>query len=234
LIAIDRTILASVKLRTVPLQYGINDTVYAQGARAQFVYVVEQGALRRSRLCPGEKKSILQFLLPGDSFGFEVGRYYLDSVQALTHAKVLAVGREVLMDAAASDARLSKMLLDAAIRAVVAAEEQAIVLRGASATERVALFLLDLDARLHGRIYQPMTRTDIANHLGLTEETVSRTFTALRRAKIVQYDNRRRSIAISDKQRLKQLATDASDFDCWSTLKRPKPKATLTTAPTLQ
>jgi hypothetical protein len=68
----------------------------------------------------------------------------------------------------------------------------------------------------------------------LTEETVSRTFTALRRAKVVQYDNKRRLIAISDKQRLKQLATDASDFDIWSTRKRPKPKATLPAAPILQ
>jgi CRP/FNR family transcriptional regulator, nitrogen fixation regulation protein len=234
LINFDRTILAAAKLQRVPLKYGVNDTVYAQGAPAQFVYVVEQGALRRSRLYQGYKKSILQFLLPGDSFGFEAGRYHLDSVQALAHAKVLAVGREALMDAARSNARLSKMLLDAAVRALVAAEEQAIVLREASSTERLALFLLDLDARLNGQIYLPMTRTNIANHLGLTEETVSRTFTALRRAKVLQYDNRRRSIAISDKRRLKQLATDASDFDCWSTLKRPKAQAALTAAPTLQ
>jgi CRP/FNR family nitrogen fixation transcriptional regulator len=225
--------MAAAGLQTVPLKYGINDTVYAPGAPAQFVYVVEQGALRRSRLCSGQKKSILEFLLPGDTFGFEVGRYYLDTVQALRHARVLAVGREVLMDAAASDPRLSKMLLDAAVRALVAADEQAIVLR-ASATERLARFLLYLDARLHGRIYQPMTRADIANHLGLTEETVSRAFTALRLAKVVEYDSRRRSIEISDKQRLKQLATDASDFDFWSTRKRPKPKATLTAVPTLQ
>ena len=138
MITLDRTILAAAELQTVPLQYGINDTVYAQGARAQFVYVVEQGAFRRSRLCPGEKESILQFFLPGDSFGFEVGRYHLDSVQAPTHTKVLAVGREVLMDAAASDARLSKMLLDAAVRALVAAEEQAIVLRASALTRYAA------------------------------------------------------------------------------------------------
>ena len=124
--------------------------------------------------------------------------------------------------------------IEAPADALVAAEQQSIALRGASSTERVALFLLDMDARLHGRIYQPMTRADIANHLGLTEETVSRAFTALRLAKVVEYDSRRRSIEISDKQRLKQLATDASDFDFWSTRKRPKPKATLTAVPTLQ
>src|SRR6185437_13324210 len=93
LITLDRTILAAAELPLVALEYGINDTVYAQGARAQFVYVVEQGALRRSRLCSGQKKSILEFLLPGDTFGFEVGRYYLDTEQALRHARVLAVGR---------------------------------------------------------------------------------------------------------------------------------------------
>ena len=76
-----------------------------------------------------------------------------------------------------------------------------------------------------------MTRTNIANYLGLTEETISRTFTALRRAKIIQYGDRERLIAISDKRRLKQLATDASDFDYWSTVKRRKSKDMLTAAP---
>jgi CRP/FNR family transcriptional regulator, nitrogen fixation regulation protein len=107
--------------------------------------------LCRYRLLPGRHKSILQFLLPGDSFGFEVGRYHLDTVKALIPTKVLAAGREALMDAAASNARLSKALLASAVRALVAAEEQSIVLRAASSTERLALFLLDMDARLHAR-----------------------------------------------------------------------------------
>jgi CRP/FNR family nitrogen fixation transcriptional regulator len=108
--------------------------------------------LCRYRLLPGRHKSILQFLLPGDSFGFEVGRYHLDTVKALIPTKVLAAGREALMDAAASiRARLSKALLASAVRALVAAEEQSIVLRAASSTERLALFLLDMDARLHAR-----------------------------------------------------------------------------------
>jgi CRP/FNR family transcriptional regulator, nitrogen fixation regulation protein len=237
LINIDRSTLAAAKLQTVILKYGINDTVCAQSAPAQFVYVAEEGALHRSRLLPGGTKSILQFLLPGDSFGIEAGRYDLDTVQALTPTKVLAVGREALMDAAASDVRLSKALLAAALRALAAAEEQSIVLRAASSTERLALFLLDMDARLHGRIDLPMTRTNIANYLGLTEETISRTFTALRRAKIIQFRtakqriDRQRGIAICDKQRLKQLATDASDFDHWSTLKRSQLNETLTAAP---
>jgi len=121
--------------------------------------------------------------------------------------------------------------IEAPADALVAAEQQSIALRGASSTERVALFLLDMDARLHGQIDLPMTRISIANHLGLTEETISRTFTALRRAKIIQYGFKERRIEISDKQRLKQLATDASDFDYWGTLKRRKSNDTLTAAP---
>jgi len=231
LITVDRKILAAAKVQTVLLKYGIDDTVYAQDAPAQLVYVVDEGALCRYRLLPGGQKSILQFLLPGDSFGFEVARCHLDTVQALTPTKLLAAGREALMDAASSNARLSKMLLGATIRALVAAEQQSIVLRAASSAERLALFLLDMDARLHGRIDLPMSRTNIANHLGLTEETISRALTALRRAKIIQYGDRERRIAIRDKQRLKQLATDASDFDYWGNPKRRKSKDTLTAAP---
>jgi CRP/FNR family nitrogen fixation transcriptional regulator len=223
LTTINETILAAARLKTINLQYGVDDTVYAQGAPSQFVYIIDEGALLRFKLLPGWRKSILQFLFPGDGFGFEISRYHLDAVQALTPVRVRAARRGALIAAATSNAGLSKLLFNSASRALATAEEQSTLLRGRHATERLALFLLDLDARLHGQIDLPMRRKHIANHLGLTEETISRKFSALQRLKIIRFvDDRQRRMVIRDKPRLQQLASDASDFDYSNTLKRRK------------
>ena len=122
---IDRTILEAAKLPIVELSYGRGETVYEQGALAQFVYLVDQGSLCRFRLMPGDRRSIRQFLFPGDGFGYEIGRHHRDTVQALTPIKVLAVARDALLAAATTDARLSNLLFSAAASAAEAADERA-------------------------------------------------------------------------------------------------------------
>ena len=90
---INRTILAAAKLQTIELCYGPGESVYERGAPAQFVYVVDEGALCRLRLLTGGRRSILQFLFRDHGFGYEAGRQHRDTVQTLTHTKVLAAGR---------------------------------------------------------------------------------------------------------------------------------------------
>jgi len=111
LINIDRTILEAAKLPIVELSYGRGETVYEQGALAQFVYVVDQGSLCRFRIMSGERRSIFQFLFRGDSFGYETGRHHRDTVRALTNIKVVAASRDALVSAAKSDVRTCCSLL---------------------------------------------------------------------------------------------------------------------------
>jgi CRP-like cAMP-binding protein len=221
-VLIDRTILAAAKLHTVELGYAPGETVYEHGAPAQFVYVVEEGALCRFRLMPGDRRSVIQFLFPGDGFGYEVGRDHRDTVQALTNIKVLAASRDALLAAANSDARLSSLLFSAAASAAVAAEGTADALRVRSSTEQIAQFLLEMEVRLsrRGEIALPMGRRQIADHFGFRLETVSRAINAMHQEKIIQFRAReQRRVVIRDKQRLQKLASDASDFDYWSILK---------------
>jgi CRP/FNR family nitrogen fixation transcriptional regulator len=186
---------------------------------------------------PRNRRSVLQFLLPGDGFGYEVGRHHRDTVQALTQIKVLAASRAALLAAAASDVRLSNLLFSAAASAAIAADEKADMMRVSIASEKIAQFLLELDDRLsiRGVIDLPMGRLQIADYLGLRIETVSRTFSAFHREKIIQYRDRlQRRIVIRDRQRLQKLASDASDFDYWSILKNRKTEDTLIAARTFQ
>jgi hypothetical protein len=143
-----------------------------------------------------------------------------DTVEALTNAKVRSVGRDALLEAAASDTRVSNALSTDAIWAAIAAEDQSTALRGRNATEQLALFFLEMDARLskRGQINLPMRRQHIADYCGLTIETVSRTISRFRRSKIIQFlDNEKlqRRVVIRDRSELSRLAPDASDFAWW-------------------
>jgi CRP-like cAMP-binding protein len=143
LISIDKAILASANLQTAHLSYSARDTVFQRGAPAQFVYVVRKGALFGFRSLPGGRRTILQFVFAGDGFGYEPDRHHRDTVQALTDVEVLAARRSGL--AAASKAGCSEVLFAAAARALVVAEEQSVFVRGRIATERMALFLLEMN-----------------------------------------------------------------------------------------
>ena len=119
-------------------------------------------------------------------------------------------------------ARVSNALSTAAIWAAIAAEDQSIGLRGRNATEQLALFFLEMDARLSKQreIDLPMHRQHIADYYGLTIETVSRTINSFRRAKMIEFrDNVKlqRRVVIRDKGQLSRLAPDAPEFAWWKT-----------------
>jgi CRP/FNR family transcriptional regulator, nitrogen fixation regulation protein len=217
LISLDNAILASANLQTINLSYSAGDTVFDRGAPAQFIYVVSIGALCRFRPLPRGRRAILQFLFAGDGFGYEPGNHHRDTVQALTATEVLATGRKGLV-AAASKSRCLEALFFAAARAFVIAEEQSLIVRGRTATERTALFLLEMNTRLAtaNEIVLPMGRKAIANYLGLTVETVSRVMNEFHRAKIIEIrDHTPRRITIRNKARLEKLASDAPNFELW-------------------
>jgi CRP/FNR family transcriptional regulator, nitrogen fixation regulation protein len=216
LISLDKAILASAHLQTTDLSYSAGDTVFERGAPAQFVYVVSTGALRRFRPLPGGRRSILQFLFAGDGFGYELGSHHRDTVQSLTDTEVLATGRKGLV--AASKSRCSEALFFAAARAFVIAEEQSVIVRGRTATERTALFLLEMNSRLaaDNEIVLPMGRKDISDYLGLSLETVSRVMNQFHRAKIIEIqDYTPRRITIRNKARLEKLVSDDPKFELW-------------------
>lgn len=234
---IDRTILAAAKVHTIKLSYRPGENVYEHGALAQFVYAVDMGALFRFQLFPGNRRSVRQFLFPGDGFGHETGRHHRETVQALVQTDVLAVGRDALVAAAASNLQLANLMFKATVRTATTAVEQADALRVKTARERIALFLLEMDARLsaRGRIYLPMFRHQIADYLGLRVETLSRELSALQKEEIIRFlDGDQRQLVICNKQSLLRIASNALGFDCLTDLRKKKARIALTEAPTLQ
>ena len=223
MINIDRTILAAAKIDTIELRCGSNETVYRRVTPAKFIYVVDEGALCRLRYLPGDRRSITEFLLPGDGFGYEINLKHRDEVRALIPTMLLAARREALLAAARCDPKVANCLFNAGVRAAINLEQQVHILRVKAATEKVAQFLLEMDRRLSidGKINLPMRRHHIAEYLGVTLETVSRAFAAFQRKDIIKYRDATQ-IVIINKQRLTQLSSLASDFEFWNIVKARK------------
>lgn len=76
-----------------------------------------------------------------------------------------------------------------------------------SAKERIASFLLGLAKRTESvsAVELPMSRADIADHLGLTVESVSRALTQLERAGVIELPAHRRTVVLRDKATLRRL-----------------------------
>jgi CRP/FNR family nitrogen fixation transcriptional regulator len=180
--------------------------LFAEGDRAAFFYKVVSGAIRTSKLLSDGRRQIDAFHLPGDLFGLEAGEEHRFSAEALGDAIVVAYRRCSLESLSASDPAFARQIVSAMMRALERAQDHMLLLGRKSAMEKIAAFLLDLSERLDGdQVDLPMSRTDIADHLGLTIETVSRSLTHLERQKVIALPARRRSIVLRDKQALRRL-----------------------------
>ncbi len=150
--------------------------MYGQGDEAEYCYRVVSGCLRTVKLMEDGRRQVGAFLLEGDCLGFDALGSHDFAAQAVTD---VVLQRYRLRDLAANDLR--------------AAYDRMLLLGRKTASERIATFLLEMASRQNGTcqsgtgqsaacmIVLPMGRVDIADHLGLTVETVCRMISHLRR-----------------------------------------------------
>ena len=161
-------------------------TMFLEGDPATHVYEVVTGVLRLSRVLENGRRQVIAFGLPGDIVGFPKADRYHTDCDVIAPAELVA-HRKGMLDADAPDPDVHARLLRSALREISAMQDHFMMLARKSATEKVASFLVALAHRtgVHIGTYTtlqlPMSRTDIADFLGLTIETVSRIFTQLRK-----------------------------------------------------
>ena len=185
---------------------GKDEQVFGEGDRAAYFYKVVSGAVRTSKLLSDGRRQIDAFHLPGDIFGIESGEEHRFSAEAVGDAAV-AVYRRCALDALASqDGAFAREIVAAMMRSLERAQEHMLLLGRKSALEKIASFLLDMAERAgDDAIELPMSRMDIADHLGLTIETVSRSLTELGRKGLIALPAQRRAIRLRDKAALEHL-----------------------------
>ncbi len=179
------------------------------------VFTVVSGVVKLFKLLVDGRRQIVGFLVPGDMFGFAPNGKYTASAEAVSPVTVCRCPRRQLERAFAEFPGVERQFLNAINRELAAAQDQMVLLGRKTAHERLASFLLSL-SRLQtngdNSIDLPMTRTDIADYLGLTMETVSRVFTVLKASGCIAA-NGSSKVYILDSDALAELADGVADDD---------------------
>ena len=190
---------------SVPMNFGRNAEIFAEGEGAGYVYKLVSGVVRVSKLLPDGRRQISAFHLPGDMFGFEADDIHHASAEAIVPVKVVAFKWHSLLSATASGGLVHE-LLNRTMVGLRQTQDHLLLLGRKNALERLAAFLLEMARRSGaGNVLDlAMPRHDIADYLGLTLETVSRMFAELKEAKIVRLESARR-VHLVDMDKLKAM-----------------------------
>jgi CRP/FNR family nitrogen fixation transcriptional regulator len=190
---------------SVPMNFGRNAEIFAEGEKAGYVYKLVSGVIRVSKLLPDVRRQISAFHLPGDMFGFEIDDIHHASAEAIVPVKVVAFKWHSLLSATASGGFVHE-LLNRTMIGLRQTQDHLLLLGRKNALERLAAFLLEMARRSRSQdmLELAMPRHDIADYLGLTLETVSRMFAELKEAGIIKLDSARR-VRLLDMDKLKAL-----------------------------
>lgn len=175
------------------MRFARNNEIYGEEEAAEYLYQVVSGAVRTYKILDDGRRQIGAFYLPGDIFGFEAGEAHISSAEAVCETRVVAVKRAALIVRATHEKDLARQLWDATAQELRRFQEHLMLLI-CSAEDRVVGFLHDMARRTvkNAAIELPMSRQDIADYLGLTIETVSRTFTQLEQSGAISLPTSRR------------------------------------------
>jgi len=187
------------------MPFARNTEIYGENEPADYFYKVLSGTVRTYKVLSDGRRQIGAFYLPGDIFGFETGDEHAFSAEAISNAKVLVIKRSTVTALAARDHSVAHQLLGLTSRELGRAQNH-IMLLIKTAQERVAGFLLEMADRAHatGEFDLPMSRQDIADYLGLTIETISRTLTHLENTAAIALPTSRR-VVLRNPGALRQL-----------------------------
>jgi CRP/FNR family transcriptional regulator len=169
--------------------FAARTVLFEQDALAGSVFNVTEGVVRLYKSLPDGRRQIVGFALAGDFLGLALMDRYGVAAEAVTNVRACRFARSAFLAYVDSRPHLLRRLHEFAGHELSLAQDQMLLLGRRTAEEKVAAFLLNLQAR-YGRIGTasvnvplPMSRQDIADYLGLTIETVSRTLTKLARDK---------------------------------------------------
>jgi CRP-like cAMP-binding protein len=189
----------------VTMPFDRNAEVYGEGEPADYVYKVVSGSVRAYKVLSDGRRQITAFYLPGDVFGIETGDEHSNSAEAIDQSTILVVRRNSVVSTADRDGEVARHLLAITVAELKRTQNHALLLIK-TAKERIAAFLLEMSERMTGKgcVELPMSRQDIADYLGLTIETVSRTLTQLSEVSTIQFLASRR-IVLRDPSQLNAL-----------------------------
>ena len=196
----------------VPFEAG--QEVVGEGDPTESYYLVMRGMFRAVKFTRDGRRQVFAFYMPGDICGLEPESIHKLTIEAVDSAAMAILPRHACRVRMNGDPRLNGALFEGATRALTLSIDHMMMIGRSSAEERLAWFLIMLSARSTGpdalALDLAMQRQDIADYLGLTIETVSRTFTLFRDRGFLKLPRKRR-VEIVRPEALARLA--AADRD---------------------
>ena len=170
-------------------RYGADERIYRQDESADYWYRLVGGAARKCTQISDGRRQIVDFLLPGDLFGFHTGACSVECVVANT--TVVRYPRREMEFLMESDPQLAREVREFAFESIDRMQSRIILLGRSRAMERVCGFLLEMAYRPQieslGTVSLLMSRYDIADYLAIAVETVSRSLTTLRSKRVISF-----------------------------------------------
>lgn len=208
---LDSSEQAQVAAIMSPVELQSGAPLFDEGENAGNVYNVTSGTVKVYKLLPDGRRQVTGFLFAGDFLGLAKQDTYAFSAEAVTPCLLCRFPRHKLEDLMQRLPKIEQRLLGIASNELAAAQEQMLLLGRKTAREKIASFLLMLAKRATQRgladnpVSVPMSRTDIGDYLGLTTETVSRTFTQLKQGGMIQLlpDHQ---VNLADREALEEIA----------------------------
>jgi CRP-like cAMP-binding protein len=170
--------------------YSCGQAVYGPRGPAQDWYILVSGAARMCLILNDGHRRIVDFLLPGDTFGFGArnGRQFF--VEAIIEPTIVqSFPRDLVESTAEINKELQRAIQDKIFEALARAQARALIVGRVTASEKVLAFLIEMTIRSPGTdraiAALPMSRYDIADYLAISVETVSRALSSLKRRRVI-------------------------------------------------
>jgi CRP/FNR family transcriptional regulator len=177
-------------------------------------FTIVDGVISISKSLADGRRQIVGFMFPGDFLGVAADALYSCTAQAVTPVELCRFPRQAFEALAEECPEIEHRLLHAVSTELVEAQEHLLIIGRQTAEERLCSFLLHLGRRAPHRgqpdnpVHLPMSRADIGDYLGLSLETVSRTFTALRDHGLIKLADAH-TVELLDRDQLRQMADGA-------------------------
>jgi CRP/FNR family nitrogen fixation transcriptional regulator len=193
------------------IQVGRDHEIHGEGEAADWCYKVVSGCVRSVKLLEDGRRQVGEFLLAGDIFGLDALDSYDFSAEAVSDSVLRRYPRRMVEALAEGHAALARRLREMAVADLRAANARLVLLARGTASERIASFLVEMAQRMGSTadlLELPMNRADMADHLGLTVETICRVLSQMKRDGIVGAT--RTGVEIRDRRALGELSGQAT------------------------
>ncbi len=193
------------------VRFDPQDTILEEGDAAANLYSPISGAVKIYKLMADGRRQITGFFFRGDLFGFSPNGQYGYTAEAITPVTLCRFPMAKMEQIFPFAPVLERVVLQRAMVKLAQFHDQMLLLGRKSAPEKLASFLMSLSARAAERgdpaspVMIPMSRSDVADYLGLTIETVSRTLTKFKISGLVELPNPG-TVSLTDPATLRRIA----------------------------